>query len=307
MNKKILIMRTENIGDFILSIPALLSIKKEYGEKNITLIIKNENKELAKKLNFKNILIYNNPLSKRNLKKRDVLLALPQVYKFIKNIRKDKFDIAIEFSGRKSNKIIMNLINSKKIINGSEKDVEKINEIEHCNKVAKKACKKIIQLNELPLKLNKTEKKALIKLTPKKDYIIIHPITPLKEKNWPIEKINELTKKLKKNHAIVFIGSKQDKKQIEKEIELNDKNIINLSGKLSLTQTYFLIKNAKLYLGMDSGPLHLARFTNTPIIAIFGNTNEKRWRPQKNCKIIKSKNISLIPIQEINNSIKKII
>ena len=40
-----------------------------------------------------------------------------------------------------------------------------------------------------------------------------------------------------------------------------------------------LIRGAQLYVGNDSGPMHLAAAVGTPIVAVWGSSDSRRWRP----------------------------
>lgn len=54
---------------------------------------------------------------------------------------------------------------------------------------------------------------------------------------------------------------------------------INLIGKTSLPQLADVIAGADLFIGADSGVMHIAAATNTPIVSIFGPSNPAAWRP----------------------------
>ena len=54
------------------------------------------------------------------------------------------------------------------------------------------------------------------------------------------------------------------------EILENRFQVINFTGKLSIKDTLYLIDGADIYMGFDSGPLHLASLTRTPIVAMYG-------------------------------------
>jgi N-acetylglucosaminyldiphosphoundecaprenol N-acetyl-beta-D-mannosaminyltransferase len=55
--------------------------------------------------------------------------------------------------------------------------------------------------------------------------------------------------------------------------------VINLSGQTRLDQLTALIAEADLYIGADSGVMHLATTTDTPVLAIFGPSNPAAWGP----------------------------
>ncbi|OPX20929.1 MAG: putative lipopolysaccharide heptosyltransferase III [Desulfobacca sp. 4484_104] len=55
--------------------------------------------------------------------------------------------------------------------------------------------------------------------------------------------------------------------------------IINLAGRLSLKELGALIAQARLFLGVDSAPMHLAAAVGTPTVALFGPSGDFNWRP----------------------------
>jgi ADP-heptose:LPS heptosyltransferase len=56
--------------------------------------------------------------------------------------------------------------------------------------------------------------------------------------------------------------------------------IENLAGQTSLLQTVALLRQAQFYLGVDSGPLHLAAAAGVPrIVGLYGPTNQQQWGP----------------------------
>ena len=55
--------------------------------------------------------------------------------------------------------------------------------------------------------------------------------------------------------------------------------ITDLSGRTSIKQLAAVLGRATLFVGADSGVMHLAATMRTPIVAIFGPTNHKAWAP----------------------------
>jgi N-acetylglucosaminyldiphosphoundecaprenol N-acetyl-beta-D-mannosaminyltransferase len=54
---------------------------------------------------------------------------------------------------------------------------------------------------------------------------------------------------------------------------------LDLTGKTTLAQLAGVIQSADLYIGADSGVMHLAASVGTPIVAIFGPSNPDAWAP----------------------------
>src|SRR5919108_550343 len=54
---------------------------------------------------------------------------------------------------------------------------------------------------------------------------------------------------------------------------------INLAGQLSLKELGALTARARLFIGVDSMPMHLAAAMGTPTVALFGPSSEDEWAP----------------------------
>jgi len=53
----------------------------------------------------------------------------------------------------------------------------------------------------------------------------------------------------------------------------------NLAGKLSLKELGALTGQARIFIGVDSMPMHLAAAMGTPAVALFGPSGELQWGP----------------------------
>lgn len=115
---------------------------------------------------------------------------------------------------------------------------------------------------------------------------------------WPLEKYISLIQRLIKEQQlkVIIIGNKGDietGKKILKEVESPD--IISVMGRTTLAQTAAIIKLSNLFLGNDSGPLHIALALKVPSIAVFGSTSpEQVIGPQERCVVIR-KNLACSP------------
>ncbi len=53
----------------------------------------------------------------------------------------------------------------------------------------------------------------------------------------------------------------------------------DLSGKVTLKQLAALAARARIFIGVDSAPMHIAAAMGTPVVALFGPSNEIEWGP----------------------------
>ena len=87
------------------------------------------------------------------------------------------------------------------------------------------------------------------------------------------------------------MGSNTEKEKYKKNIinKIDEKKIIDLMGK-SITQTHAYMKRCNLFVGNDSGLMHLSAASKIPTIGLFGPTNNKLYSPYgNNCYTVQTK------------------
>ena len=129
-------------------------------------------------------------------------------------------------------------------------------------------------------------------------YAVIHAVPGLSSKRWSKTNFFEVVRYIRdiKKNLPVFIGTDKDKAFIQEIIGLLGGGVVDLSGKTNLKTMSKLIEQADLFVGLDSGPAHIAAITGTPGVVLFSGINdEEQWAPAgKNLKIIcPGKNIKL--------------
>lgn len=104
--------------------------------------------------------------------------------------------------------------------------------------------------------------------------VVIHPFASAQTKNWPLERWHEVMNWLiLKRFRLVIIGGAADSMP-------TPTGAVSLVGKLSLSQTAALLKQARLFIGVDSGPGHIAAAVGCPLISIYSSVNDPlRWAP----------------------------
>lgn len=98
-------------------------------------------------------------------------------------------------------------------------------------------------------------------------------------RRWSSDNFAALADQLQVYHdaEIVLVGTAND--HADDVANLMIQPCVNLSGQTSLTQLADVIRSADVFIGTDSGVTHLAAAVRTPVVAIYGPTNHQAWQP----------------------------
>lgn len=122
--------------------------------------------------------------------------------------------------------------------------------------------------------------------------IAIHPGSPIELKRWLPERYAELTDWLiaQKGAQILFVGVK-DEIQIITDIQARMRGeSINIAGETTLTQLASILHRCNVFIGNDSGPMHLAAAVGTHTIGLYGPGDPIRFGPVgEKCQTIRRK------------------
>ena len=111
-------------------------------------------------------------------------------------------------------------------------------------------------------------------------FVHMHPASRWTFKCWPAERNAQLADRLAaEGHQVVLTAAPQETDFIDQVLAKTASKPINLAGKLSLKELGALTARARLFIGVDSMPMHLAAAMGTPTIALFGPSNEEQWAP----------------------------
>tara|TARA_B100001540_G_scaffold316404_1_gene346156 strand:- start:842 stop:1765 length:924 start_codon:yes stop_codon:yes gene_type:complete len=195
-----------------------------------------------------------------------------------------KWNIIIDF---RSSLISYFLFNKKKFIFRASNKGHKIDQL-----------KNFFKTDEIPYPIiynNKDEINiAEKKLDKNKKYIVICPGGNWIPKIWPLDNYIKLINMLNKNFkdlVFIIVGSKKEENTYLNRIsdQLKDLLIINLMGE-SITTTAAYMKKSNLFIGNDSGLMHLSVASKIATIGLFGPTNEKIYAPfGNNCYTLRTK------------------
>lgn len=116
-------------------------------------------------------------------------------------------------------------------------------------------------------------------------FVVINVGGKAKDKDWGDENWSQLLRQasiLLPRAGLVFVGSRSDAERSETlgRNWLNHRKVINACGVLTPRESSALIDRAMMFVGHDSGPMHLAAAQAVRCVALFGNGNRPGvWHP----------------------------
>ena len=115
-----------------------------------------------------------------------------------------------------------------------------------------------------------------------KSFIHLHPTARWLFKTWPEQKVAELIRQLEHDGQRVVMTSAPDAQElamVERIRVAGGDTAVDLSGQFSLKELAALTAQAKLFVGVDSAPMHIAAAMQTPVVALFGPSGDVEWGP----------------------------
>jgi lipopolysaccharide heptosyltransferase II len=300
---RILIVNPFGIGDCLFATPLIHTLKEKFPRHKLGFLCNKRTAGLLKNNTFLDrIFVY-----ERDDFKRLLSVSWQKWFRafngFIREIKKEKFDLAIDLSLAANFGFFLWLAGIKKRIGYNYKNrgyyltdsiklpgYEGKHIVEYYNGLLE-----LIEIkpkyNHLELYLNEEDRRyaedvfTYQNISHQNTLIAIAPGggaswgVDAKLKRWPEEKFCLLVDKIvEKYKATVIIVGDLSEKDLLINLKVN-KNIINLLGKTSLSQLAAVINKSDLFIGNDGGLLHIAVALGKKTISFFGPVDPKAYGP----------------------------
>ena len=115
-------------------------------------------------------------------------------------------------------------------------------------------------------------------------YVHLHPASRWQFKCWTPERTAALIDRLHESGERVVLTAAPEEDELALVAAICGRTrtpAVDLSGKLTLKMLAALSGRAKLFIGVDSAPMHIAAAVGTPVVALFGPSGEAEWSPWK--------------------------
>ena len=111
--------------------------------------------------------------------------------------------------------------------------------------------------------------------------VYANPAARWESKRWNVKAWSELADLFteRAGASVIFAGGPGDLSHIKEITTLMKQNALVAAGRLNLADAVALMELCSVYVGVDSGPMHIAAFVGTPIVALFGPTDPTKVGP----------------------------
>ena len=308
--RKILFIRLRRSGDIVMTTPAVAALKRALPHVSLTYIVEEPYRRL----------IEGNP-------DIDGIILIPphqgliSFLGFILRVRREKFDIVIDFhGGPRASRITWLSRAGLKVgyeLKGKgffydirvprNREGAPIHSVEnHLNLVRAAGVEVNAPWPQLILPAaRKEEKERIDKLW--KDHrlqgakvVVLHIGAGNKFRDWGAPNLGELAGHLAglPGVRVVLVGSGEDVPRAEEVRKKSPESALSLAGELNMIELREVIGRATLFVGPDSGPMHIAATTATPIAALFGPTLPANFSPWQAEATIIAKDLDCRPCKQ---------
>jgi lipopolysaccharide heptosyltransferase II len=290
---KILVLTLSNIGDVILTTPVIETLKEDFPQANLDVLVGLRGKEvLAKDKGIRNLIVY------------DKHSRIKEKLSLIKKLRQEQYDLVVDL--RRT--VIPLLIRPRcrtPLLRKSKKDNLHMRD-KHLRSIEMFRAPEHQSTRAPVVYFDKADEQYIDNLLGKegieaKDIlVVVAPGALSSSKRWPKEYFIEVCRRIKDEFKakIILAGDRNDYDlcaELEKETGVG---IYNFANKTTIPQLKFLLERAKILITNDSAVLHCGSAANIPTIAIFGPTDPVEYGPLADNSIVLRRLLACVPCEE---------
>lgn len=318
--KHILCVRPDNLGDVLMTSPAIRALKESVPGRKITLLTSKAGKAVAELIpEIDEIIAFDIPWYKHGH-----ISSGQEALTIIERIKAEKFDAAIIFTVFSQNPLPTAMLcfmagipriagycreNPYRLITDWIPDKEPLYEIKH--EVVRqldlvKYLGAAVKNEVLALKVEKKVERLVLEklrrngINVDKPWLVLHPGVSETKRQYPIALFAEVVQHfVKMGYQVLLTGVLSETALADYVIAEAGIGVYSLMGKLNMKELIALIAQAPLLIANNTGPVHIAAAVNTPVVVVYAMTNPQHtpWKvaqkvlPFEVPKAIRSKNI----------------
>lgn len=293
--KNILCIRLDNLGDVIMTTPAIRALKKAVPDRRITLLTSSVGKVVSEYIpEIDETIVFDTPWTKN-----DGNTSRESVNEIVDRLKEGKFDAAVIFTVYSQNPLPSAMIcyqagipnvagycreNPYQLMTDWIPDQEPLYTIKH---EVQRQMDLVRQLgapsHDLSLSL-KVDKNSISKtsfklkslgINPKDKIIIIHPGVSEVKRQYPVELFAEAARRIttELGYQVVLTGVESEKALTDYIQHFAGNKSFSIAGKVDMEEMIALTNISDLVISNNTGPVHIAAAVKTPVVVLYALTN----------------------------------
>jgi len=297
---KILILRLSAVGDVIRTLPAVKALKEHTPYSSITWIVEEPSQAfLESQPEIDEVILFPRKRWTKGIKSlRGIGGTIKEMWALIIDLRRRRFDVVLDFHGILKSGLLSFLSGSPKRVGYDRRSTKEGNCL-FSNVKVKLPKERIsrfqrnltllkgvgLEVRELQYNLHiSTEDREYVEsffntlsVSLKRPLIAIHPGTSPKAlfKRWMPDQYAQLADRLVRelNAGVLLTWGTEELEWVEGiRKEMNEPSLLGPKTQ-SLTQLGEVYRHCDLYIGGDTGPMHIASLMGIPVVVIYGPTD----------------------------------
>jgi len=287
----ILVIRPSSIGDIIMAMPMLGTLRKAYPDANIAWLVDPGAIDLLRfNPALDEVVPWDKSRWKALFKKGHIFSLIREVMLFSKDMRSRHIDLVLEAQGLLRSRILAWLSGARERVGFESGEpgrflMTRIISRGPSNKRMGSEYLYMMEALGLSPESSGTSpilshddlvsgKRMIREIGINGGYATIFPFTTRPQKHWVRERWALLAMAIRENFdlPVVMLGGPQDIEEASYIHSCAGDNLLDLTGKTTLAQSAAIVSKSALAVGVDTGLTHMAVAFNRPTVAIFGAT-----------------------------------
>jgi heptosyltransferase-3 len=287
----ILIVRTDRIGDVVLSLPMIAVLRRRFPSARVSMLLREYTRELAEGQGLDRILLYDRG-------------GVPKpFFRMLRELRAQRFDLVIvSYPTFRLTSLIFasgiplrvgtgyrwySMLFNKRVYE-HRKTAEK-HELEYnlslLSALGVEAEENVVPVLSLAENHHAAAQQVLDEwqIGAAEQIVVLHPGSGGSARDWSPEKFGQLARRLHADgYTVVVTGGPGEKTLVQRVALAAGGNLRQLVGRLSLRELAAFLRRAELVVANSTGPLHLAAAVGTPVVGLYPPIlacSPKRWGP----------------------------
>jgi heptosyltransferase-1 len=303
--ESLLVVRLGAMGDIIHTLPALTALRNAFPNARVGWIVEERWAQLLCAQNSPRsgpcsparplvdfVHVVNTKAWRKSLLSRE---TQRQISSALREVRALKYEIAVDFQGALKSAFVARCSGARtvfgldhpretpaRILYSRRIATTKLHVIEQYHSLAEGVAGKPLPVPVIELPCDGQAEaditRKLLELNKERPFVIITPATGWGAKQWPPERYGAVANALATDGLIPLVNCGPGEELLAQAVLAASNGKAHLIS-CSLAELIALTRRARLFIGGDTGPLHLAAALQVPVVALFGPTDPARNGP----------------------------